>query len=85
MAYVIEREGRAGARFTGMYKAVDGKYKSAGTFESHERRDPRVGPVTVHVRTPTKITQGACGHPMLLPHSPPIATGRQRTCAGPGF
>lgn len=37
MAYVIERESRAGARFVGMYKAVDGKYKSAGTFASHER------------------------------------------------
>ena len=37
MAYVIERESRSGARFVGMYKAVDGKYKSAGTFNSHER------------------------------------------------
>lgn len=37
MAYVIERESRSGARFVGMYKAVDGKYKSAGTFGTHER------------------------------------------------
>jgi integrase len=37
MAYVIERESRSGARFVGMYKAVDGKYKSAGTYDSHER------------------------------------------------
>jgi hypothetical protein len=37
MAYVIERESRTGTRYVGMYKAVDGKYKSAGTFDSHER------------------------------------------------
>ena len=37
MAYVIERESQSGTRFVGMYKAVDGKYKSAGTFGSHER------------------------------------------------
>jgi hypothetical protein len=37
MAYVIERESRTGARYVGMYRAVDGKYKSAGTYDSHER------------------------------------------------
>jgi hypothetical protein len=37
MAYVIERESNSGTRYTGMYKAVDGSYKSAGTFGSHER------------------------------------------------
>jgi integrase len=38
VAYVIERETRVGgARFVGMYKAADGKYKSAGTFDTHER------------------------------------------------
>ena len=37
MAYVIERSGRSGARFVGIYQAADGKYKSAGTYDSHER------------------------------------------------
>lgn len=37
MPYVIERESLTGSRYVGMYKAVDGKYKSAGTFDSHER------------------------------------------------
>jgi hypothetical protein len=37
VAYVIERSGRSGARYVGIYRAADGKYKSAGTYESHER------------------------------------------------
>lgn len=37
MAYVIERSGRSGARYVGIYRAADGKYKSAGTYDSHER------------------------------------------------
>ena len=37
MAYVIERESRSGARYVGIYRAADGKYKSAGTYDSHER------------------------------------------------
>src|SRR6185437_15361772 len=37
VAYVIERAGRGGARFVGMYRAADGKYKSAGTYDSHSR------------------------------------------------
>ena len=37
MAYVIEREGRSDARYVGIYRAADGKYKSAGTYDSHER------------------------------------------------
>ena len=33
-----DRAGWAGgARFVGMYRAADGKYKSAGTYDSHER------------------------------------------------
>jgi hypothetical protein len=36
MAYVIERESRSGKRYVGIYRA-DGKYKSAGTYDSHER------------------------------------------------
>lgn len=38
MAYVNKRSGRNGAwRFTGVYKAADGAYKSAGTFSTQER------------------------------------------------
>lgn len=38
MAYVNKRSGKNGAkRFTGLYKAVDGTYKSAGTFDTEER------------------------------------------------
>lgn len=37
MAYVIERDGRSGKRYVGVYRAADGKYKSAGTYDSHER------------------------------------------------
>jgi hypothetical protein len=37
VAYVIGREGRSGARYVGIYRAAGGKYKSAGTYDSHER------------------------------------------------
>ena len=38
MAYVNKRSGKNGAeRFTGLYKAADGTYKSAGTFETEAR------------------------------------------------
>ena len=37
MAYVIERASRAGTRYVGIYRAANGKYKSAGTYDSHER------------------------------------------------
>jgi hypothetical protein len=34
MAYVIERESRSGRRYVGIYRAADGKYKSAGAYDS---------------------------------------------------
>ncbi|MFZ0077797.1 MAG: hypothetical protein WAL13_01710, partial [Trebonia sp.] len=38
MAYVNKRSGKSGTeRFTGLYQAVDGTYKSAGTFDTEER------------------------------------------------
>ena len=37
MAYVIERDSRSGRRYVGIYRAADGKYKSAGTYDAHER------------------------------------------------
>jgi integrase len=37
VAYVIERASRAGTRYVGIYRAANGKYKSAGTYASHER------------------------------------------------
>jgi hypothetical protein len=30
MAYVIERDSQSGKRYVGIYRAADGKYKSAG-------------------------------------------------------
>ena len=36
MAYVIERDSRSGKRYVGIYRAADGKYKSAGTYDAHE-------------------------------------------------
>jgi integrase len=37
MAYVERRERNKGTRYRGMYKAADGRYRSAGTFSSEER------------------------------------------------
>jgi hypothetical protein len=37
VAYVIERAGRAGTRYVGIYRTANGMYKSAGTYDSHER------------------------------------------------
>jgi integrase len=37
VACVIERAGRAGTRYVGIYRTANGKYKSAGTYDSHER------------------------------------------------
>src|SRR5579863_6832011 len=38
MAYVNKRSGKNGTeRFTGLYKAADGAYKSAGTFDTEAR------------------------------------------------
>jgi hypothetical protein len=38
MAYVNKRSVKKGTeRFTGLYKAADGTYKSAATFDTQER------------------------------------------------
>jgi hypothetical protein len=37
VAYVIEPASRSGTRYVGIYRAANGKYKSAGTYTSHER------------------------------------------------
>ncbi len=34
---MIERASRSGTRYVGVYRAANGKYKSAGTYDSHER------------------------------------------------
>ena len=34
---MIERDSRSGKRYVGIYRAADGKYRSAGTDDSHER------------------------------------------------
>ena len=37
MAYAERRERQKGVRYRGMYKAADGRYRSAGTFSTEER------------------------------------------------
>ena len=37
MAYADRRERNKGVRYRGMYKAADGRYRSAGTFSTEER------------------------------------------------
>jgi hypothetical protein len=37
MAYAERRERSKGIRYRGMYKAADGRYRSAGTFSTEER------------------------------------------------
>ena len=36
MAYVQERKSNKGTRYRGMYKAADGRYRSAGTYTTDE-------------------------------------------------
>ena len=37
MAYAERRERQKGVRYRGIYKAADGRYRSAGTFSTEER------------------------------------------------
>jgi len=37
MAYAERREGPKGTRYRGFYKDADGRYRSAGTFDTEER------------------------------------------------
>jgi hypothetical protein len=37
MAYAERRERKKGVRYRGIYKAADGRYRSAGTFTTEER------------------------------------------------
>ena len=37
MAYAERRERKIGVRYRGIYKAADGSYRSAGTFNTEER------------------------------------------------
>ena len=37
MAYAERRERKIGVRYRGIYKAADGSYRSAGTFDTEER------------------------------------------------
>ena len=37
MAYAERRERKKGVRYRGIYKAADGRYRSAGTFSTEER------------------------------------------------
>ncbi|WP_019629725.1 tyrosine-type recombinase/integrase [Actinomadura atramentaria] len=60
MAYVIERESASGdARYTGMYKAANGKYLSAGTFTTHERAIEVAEQAEAHARGLTTETSPA--------------------------
>jgi hypothetical protein len=37
MAYAERRERKKGVRYRGIYKAADGRYRSAGTFSTESR------------------------------------------------
>ncbi len=37
LAYAERRERKKGARYRGIYKAADGRYRSAGTFSTEKR------------------------------------------------
>ena len=37
MAYAERRERKKGVRYRGLYKAADGRYRSAGTFSTEKR------------------------------------------------
>ena len=51
MAYVIERESRTGSRYVGIYRAADGTYKSAGTYDLRRLRDCQIIERIPHSRT----------------------------------
>jgi integrase len=60
VAYVIERTDRHGRpRYTGIYWAVDGKAKSAGTFDTHERAYEVAAAEELQVRRQTEETTPA--------------------------
>jgi hypothetical protein len=69
MAYVNKRSGKNVAkRFTGLYKAVDGTYKSAGTFDTEERAlevaqaaERHASASTTHFRTSLRRSSSASG------------------------
>ena len=66
MAYVIERESRTGSRYVGIYRAADGTYKSAGTYDLRRLRDCQI---IERIRTaaPTSSPPTACLPPCSSP------------------
>ncbi|MBV9446306.1 MAG: hypothetical protein JO345_10465 [Streptosporangiaceae bacterium] len=50
MAYVECRERKNGPRYRGMYKAADGRYRSAGTFTDEDRALEVAKAAEEHVR-----------------------------------
>ena len=57
MAYVERRERKKGVRYRGLYKAADGRYRSAGTFSTAERALA----VAEEAERHAEVTGGAAG------------------------
>jgi hypothetical protein len=58
MAYAERRERQKGVRYRGIYKAADGRYRSAGTFSTEERA---LEVAKEAERRATEVIRGAAG------------------------
>ena len=58
MAYAERRERQKGVRYRGIYKAADGRYRSAGTFSTEERA---LEVAKEAERRAAEVIQGAAG------------------------
>ena len=85
MAYVIERASRAGTRYVGIYRAANGKYKSAGTYDSHERAYEVAEEKERHARGFLEETSPAAvsglSEGTLASRLPGLGSGRPVICA----
>jgi integrase len=66
MAYVIERQRKGGTRFTGLYKAADGRYRSAGTYDTADEAQRVADDTEAHEREQLTGTSPADRATILL-------------------
>jgi hypothetical protein len=65
MAYAERRESSKGARYRGVYKAADGRYKSAGTYDTQERALEVAQEAEKYA---AELVRGAVGDVLRFPH-----------------